>query len=67
MLDAAGQPARHLGNGILTVDADKVRERREQGCVRQHFRLDAVMQRLFPSIEDVSQSGLLLSVVLKRG
>ena len=64
MLDAAGQPAGHLGHGVLAVSRDEIGERRKQRGIGQHLRLDAVMQRLFPCIEDVSQSLLAPSLVL---
>src|SRR5207344_65 len=64
MLDAAGQPAGHLGHGVLAVSRDEIGERRKQRGIGQHLRLDAVMQRIFPRIEDVSQSLLAPSLVL---
>jgi len=63
MLDAAREARGHLGDGILAINGDEIGERREQGGIGQHFRLDAVMQRLFPGVENVSQSILLLSPV----
>ena len=48
---------------VLAIDADKIGECCEQGCVGEHLRLDAVMQRLFPSIEDVSERRLFQGLV----
>src|SRR5262245_19685443 len=58
-MDAAREPGRHLGDGILAIDADQVGEGGEQGGVGEHLRLDAVVQRLFPRIEYVSERLLL--------
>src|SRR4029079_5599348 len=65
MLDAVRQSARHLGHGILAVGLDEVGKGCEQRGVGEHLGLDAVMQRLLPRIEDVSQSFLALSLVVR--
>src|SRR4029078_1403653 len=65
MLDAAGQSARPLGHGILAVGLDEVGNGCEQPALGEHLGLDAVMQRLLPRIEDVSQSFLALSLVVR--
>ena len=54
-MDAPRQASRHLCHGILAIDADEIGERRKQGGVGEHLRLDAVMQRLFPGVENVSE------------
>ena len=58
--DASGQPIRHLRDRVLAINVDEVGERGKQGGIGKHLRLDAVMQRIFPSIEDVSERRLLM-------
>ena len=65
MMDAARQTGRHLGDGVLAVYADEIGKRREQGRIGEHLRLDAVMQRLFPSIENISERRLLLCLLFR--
>jgi len=60
MMDAPREASRHFGDGILAIDADKIGERRIQGGIGEHLRLDTVMQRLFPGVEDVSERCLPL-------
>ena len=64
VLNAAGEPAGHFGHGVLAVSRNEIGECREQRGIGEHLRLDAVMQRLFPRIEDVSESLLAPSLVL---
>jgi len=65
VLNAAGEAAGHLGHGILAIGSDEIGKCCEQRGVGQHLRLDAVTQSLFPRIEDVSQSGLLPSLIVR--
>ena len=43
-----------------SIDVDEIGKRGKQSGVGEHFGLDAVVQRLFPSIEDVSERRLLM-------
>ncbi len=60
VMDAPREASRHFCDGILAIDADKIGERRKQGGIGEHLRLDTVMQRLFPGVEDVSERCLPL-------
>jgi len=65
MLDTARKTAGHLGYCVLAIGRDEVGKGCEQRGVGEHLRLDAVTQRLFPSIEDVSERRLRPSVVVQ--
>jgi hypothetical protein len=57
-MNAARETRCHLSDGILSIDADKVGKRGEECGIGKRPRLDAVMQRLFPRVEDVTERSL---------
>jgi hypothetical protein len=65
VMDAAREPGRHLGHGILAIDGDEVGKRGEQRGIGEHLGLYAVMQRLFPRIEDIPQRGVFLGRICR--
>lgn len=64
MMDAARETRCHLGHGIFAVDIDKVCEGNEQRGIGQHFRLNALVKRIFPSIKEIAERGLLLDLAI---
>src|SRR6185437_9171441 len=64
VMDAPRQARGHLSHRILAIDADEIGESREHGGIGEHLRLDALMQRLFPGVEDISERLLLLRLAL---
>ena len=65
MVNATGQAARHFRDRVLPIDVDEIGKRGKQSGVGEHFRLDAVVQGVFPGIEDVSKRRLLLRLVFR--
>jgi len=65
VLNSTRKAGRHLPYGILAIDADQIGKGGEQRRIGQAFRLNAVMQRLLPSVQDIAQRGLLLTVVFR--
>jgi len=57
--DAPRQPVRHFRDCVLAIGIDEIGQRGKQRGIGEHLRLDAVMQRLFPRVENILERRLL--------